>query len=48
MIEHLKGLGAPQILVRAMVQNLAAQKLAAEFGFRPTMLELTLELQSPD
>jgi ribosomal protein S18 acetylase RimI-like enzyme len=46
MIEHLKELGAPQILLRAMVQNLAAQRLAAEFGFRPTMLEMTLELQS--
>lgn len=47
MIEHLQRLDAPQILLRAMVQNQAAQRLAAEFGFRPTMLEMTLELQSP-
>jgi ribosomal protein S18 acetylase RimI-like enzyme len=41
MIEHLQALGAPQILLRAMVQNEAAQRLAAEFGFRPTMIEMT-------
>jgi ribosomal protein S18 acetylase RimI-like enzyme len=44
MIEHLKRLGAPQILLRAMVQNHAAQRLAAEFGFVPTMVEMTRAL----
>lgn len=41
MIEHLQHLGASQILLRAMVQNEAAQRLAAEFGFKPTMIEMT-------
>jgi ribosomal protein S18 acetylase RimI-like enzyme len=43
MIEYLEHLGAPQILLRAMVQNEAAQRLAAELGFKPTMLEMTRE-----
>jgi ribosomal protein S18 acetylase RimI-like enzyme len=44
MIDQLKRLGAPQILLRAMVQNQAAQRLAAEFGFKPSMVEMTLDL----
>lgn len=46
MIDELRALGAPQILLRAMVQNQAAQRLATEFGFRPTMLEMTLDTQT--
>jgi ribosomal protein S18 acetylase RimI-like enzyme len=41
MIRRLEALGAPQIVLHAMVQNEPAQRLAASFGFRPTMLEMT-------
>jgi ribosomal protein S18 acetylase RimI-like enzyme len=43
MIRELEQLDAPRILLRAMVQNEAAQRLAQSLGFVPTMLELTRE-----
>lgn len=43
MIARLEQLGAPRILLRAMVQNESAQRLATEFGFVPTMVEMTRE-----
>jgi len=43
MIERLEALGAQRILLRAMVQNDGAQRLAAELGFDATMLEMTRE-----
>jgi ribosomal protein S18 acetylase RimI-like enzyme len=43
MIARLQQLGAPRILLRAMVQNESAQRLAAALGFVPTMLEMTRE-----
>ena len=43
MLERLEQLGAPRILLRAMVQNESAQRLAIELGFAPTMVEMTRE-----
>src|SRR5512145_2865407 len=43
MIARLQALGAERILLRAMVQNEPAQRLAARLGFVPTMLEMTRE-----
>ena len=47
MIERLEALGAPRILLRAMVQNESAQRLAVELGFEPTMVEMTRERTTP-
>ena len=43
IISRLEELGAPLIVLSAMVQNESAQRLAASLGFRPTMLEMTRE-----
>ncbi len=43
MIERLEQLGAPRILLRAMVQNESAQHLAVQLGFAQTMVEMTRE-----
>ena len=43
MIAELTSLGAPRILLRTMVQNEAAQRLFARFGFSITMVEMTRE-----
>jgi ribosomal protein S18 acetylase RimI-like enzyme len=43
MMRRLTALGAPRILLRAMVSNTAAQHLARSLGFAPTMLEMTRE-----
>ena len=47
MIERLEALGAPRILLRAMVQNESAQRLATELGFASTMVEMTRERKTP-
>lgn len=43
MIDELTASGAPLILLRAMVQNESAQRLATRFGFAATMVEMTRE-----
>jgi ribosomal protein S18 acetylase RimI-like enzyme len=43
MINKLEELGAPRILLRAMVQNESARRLAEQLGFATTMLEMTRE-----
>jgi ribosomal protein S18 acetylase RimI-like enzyme len=43
MLRRLTELGAPRVLLRAMTQNEAAQRLAISLGFAPTMIELTRE-----
>lgn len=43
-IEWLKGHGAPRVLLWTAAQNDAAQRLFGAMGFRPTMMEMTLEL----
>lgn len=41
LIDELKALGATLLVLRVMVQNEPARRLAASFGFYPTMLEMT-------
>ena len=43
MLQRLEQLGAPRILLRAMVQNEPVQRLASSLGFLPTMVEMTRE-----
>lgn len=40
LMGELEALGATLLVLRAMVQNEPARRLAESFGFRPTMLEL--------
>jgi ribosomal protein S18 acetylase RimI-like enzyme len=42
MLKELAALGAPRFVLSTMVSNIAAQRLFASAGFRPTMLEMTL------
>jgi ribosomal protein S18 acetylase RimI-like enzyme len=41
VLEKLDAMGAPLIVLSAMVQNESAQNLARSLGFRPTMMEFT-------
>lgn len=41
LIDELKALGATLLVLRVMVQNEPARRLAAGFGFYPTMLEMS-------
>jgi ribosomal protein S18 acetylase RimI-like enzyme len=45
LLDELTQLGATLFVLRAMVQNEPAQRLAATFGFRPSMVEMSLSLQ---
>lgn len=45
LIEELTQLGATLFVLRAMVQNEPAQRLAASFGFRASMLEMSLSVR---
>ncbi|WP_437590782.1 N-acetyltransferase family protein [Sorangium sp. So ce1000] len=41
---RLRALGAPRLVLHTATQNAAAQRLFERFGFRRTMIEMTLEL----
>jgi len=41
VIRQLEALGAPLIVLRTMVQNDSARRLAESLGFRSTMMEMT-------
>lgn len=43
MCTRLEALGAPRILLHTAVQNVEAQALFAQLGFRSTMIEMTRE-----
>jgi ribosomal protein S18 acetylase RimI-like enzyme len=43
-IEIFQARNIPQVVLMTAIQNEAAQKLAEELGFRPTMIEMTREL----
>jgi GNAT superfamily N-acetyltransferase len=45
-IEWLRAHGAPRVLLWTAAQNSDAQRLFAAAGFRPTMMEMTLELDA--
>lgn len=40
--------GLPRIVLHSAHPNTSAQRLFAKLGFRPTMLEMTCEIPSPD
>jgi ribosomal protein S18 acetylase RimI-like enzyme len=44
--ERLRALGAPRVMLWTAEKNAAAQRLFESLGFRRTMIEMTLELQS--
>ncbi|KYF66371.1 GNAT family N-acetyltransferase [Sorangium cellulosum] len=44
VIARLRALGAPRVVLHTATQNAAAQRLFERFGFRRTMIEMTLEL----
>ncbi|WP_437734928.1 N-acetyltransferase family protein [Sorangium sp. So ce1335] len=44
VIARLRDLGAPRVVLTTATQNAAAQRLFERFGFRRTMIEMTLEL----
>lgn len=48
VVEALKSKGAPRVLLTTAWQNDRARRLFESMGFRPTMLEMTLELGAPD
>lgn len=43
MVARLEAKGAPRVVLLSATPNLAAQKLFARLGFRPTMVEMTRE-----
>jgi ribosomal protein S18 acetylase RimI-like enzyme len=45
LIARLQALGAPRIVLHTATQNAAAQRLFERFGFRRTMIEMTLDIE---
>lgn len=43
LVERLKALGAPRIVLHTAARNVAAQRLFARLGWRATMIEMTRE-----
>jgi len=46
-LAYLKSRGAPRVVLSTAVRNGPAQRLFASVGFRPTMIEMTRELDDP-
>jgi ribosomal protein S18 acetylase RimI-like enzyme len=42
-IEWIRSKGRTQVVLSTMTQNAHAQQLFAKLGFRPTMVEMTLD-----
>jgi GNAT superfamily N-acetyltransferase len=47
-IEWLEAHGAPRVVLQSASRNPGAQRLFESLGFRPTMVEMTLELERSD
>jgi len=47
IISRLKSRGVPRIVLSTAAKNKAAQRLFERSGFRPTMIEMTRELDEP-
>ncbi len=45
-LAYLKSRGAPRVVLSTAERNLPAQRLFASLGFRPTMIEMTCELDA--
>jgi ribosomal protein S18 acetylase RimI-like enzyme len=46
-LEFFRSRGVPRVVLATAERNEAAQRLFASMGFRPTMIEMTLELDGP-
>ena len=46
-LAYLRSRGAPRVVLSTAVRNGPAQRLFASVGFRPTMIEMTRELEDP-
>lgn len=46
IVARLEGKGAPRVVLLSATPNLAAQRLFAKLGFRPTMVEMTRETKA--
>lgn len=46
VVAHLQGKGAPRVVLLSATPNVAAQRLFAKLGFRPTMVEMTRETKA--
>jgi ribosomal protein S18 acetylase RimI-like enzyme len=46
VVARLEGKGAPRVLLLSATPNVAAQRLFAKLGFRPTMVEMTRETKA--
>lgn len=45
MVQRLKALGVPRVVLMTASRNEAAQRLFARLGWRPTMVEMTREVE---
>jgi ribosomal protein S18 acetylase RimI-like enzyme len=47
LVRRLKARGVPRIILMSASKNEAAQRLFAKHGWRPTMVEMTREVEEP-
>jgi RimJ/RimL family protein N-acetyltransferase len=47
-MKRLVALGAPRVVLHTAAKNEAAQRMFAKLGWRPTMVEMTREVEPPD
>ncbi|WNG13357.1 GNAT family N-acetyltransferase [Cystobacter fuscus] len=48
VVRRLRALGVPRVMLMAAVGNESARRLFERLGWRPTMVEMTRELEPPD
>ena len=48
LVRRLRALGVPRVMLMAAVGNESARRLFARLGWRPTMVEMTREVDPPD
>jgi ribosomal protein S18 acetylase RimI-like enzyme len=46
-LDRARARGAPRVVLHSATPNVGAQRLFARLGFRPTMVEMTCELEPP-
>lgn len=47
-LERARAREVPRVVLHTAVQNTGAQRLFARLGFRPTMVEMTCEIEAPE
>ncbi|MFY0582652.1 GNAT family N-acetyltransferase [Cystobacter fuscus] len=48
LVRRLRAQGVPRVMLMAAVDNESARRLFTRLGWRPTMVEMTRELEPPD